>query len=69
MEEHRLRMFENRVLRALGPKWDEVTEGWRKLHKKEIRDLYTSPNIIRVFMSMRIRWAGHEGRMGEKRNE
>jgi hypothetical protein len=48
-EEHRLRAFENRVLRRIfGPKTDEVTEEWRKLHNEELRNLYTSPNIIRI---------------------
>jgi hypothetical protein len=49
-EEHRLRVFENRVLRRIcGPKRDEVTEEWIKLHNEELRDLYSSPNIIRIF--------------------
>jgi hypothetical protein len=60
-EEHRLRVFENRVLRRIfGPKRDEVTGGWRKLHN----DLYSSPNIIRMIKSRRMRWAGHVARMG-----
>jgi hypothetical protein len=68
-EEHRLRMFENRVLkRIFGPKRDEVTSEWRKLHNEELRDLYSSPSIIRIIMSRRMRWAGHVARMGEKRN-
>jgi hypothetical protein len=63
-EEHKLRMFENRVLRRIfGPKRDEVTGGWRKLHNEELHNLYSSPYIIRV-----MRWAGHVARMGEKRN-
>jgi hypothetical protein len=67
-EEHRLRVFENRVLRRIfGPKRDEVTEKWRKLHNEELRDLYSSPSIIRIFKSRRMRWAGHVARM-EKRN-
>jgi hypothetical protein len=66
-EEHRLRVFENRVLRRIfGPKRDEVTEEWRKLHNKELRDLYSSPNIIRIIKSRRMRWAGHVARMGRR---
>jgi hypothetical protein len=62
-EEHRLRVLENKVLRRIfGPKRDEVTGGWRKL------DLYSSPSIIRIIKSRRMRWAGHVARMGEKRN-
>jgi len=45
-EDHRLRVFENRVLRRIGPKRDEVTKEWRKLHNKELNDLYSSPNIV-----------------------
>jgi hypothetical protein len=68
-EEHRLRVFENKVLRRIfGPKRDEVTGGWRKLHKEELRDLYSSPSIIRIIKSRRMKWAGHVTRMGEKRN-
>jgi hypothetical protein len=59
-EEHRLRVFENRVLRRIfGPKRDEVTGDWRKLHNKELHSLYYSPNTIRMIKSRRIRWAGH----------
>jgi hypothetical protein len=62
-------VFENRFLRRMfGPKRDEVTGEWRKLRNKELRDLYSSPSIIRIINSRRIRWAGHIGRMGEKRN-
>ena len=67
-EERRLRVFENRVLRRIfGPKRDEVTGEWRKLHNEELNDLYSSPNIVWVIKSRRIRWAGHIARMGEKR--
>jgi hypothetical protein len=66
----RLRVFENRVLRRriFGPKRDEVTGELRNLHNEEIRDLYSSPSIIRIIKSRRIRWAGHVEEMGEKRN-
>jgi hypothetical protein len=68
-EEHRLRVFENRVLRRIfGPKRDEVTGEWIKLHNEELRDLYSSASIIRIIKSRRMRWAGHVARMGEKRN-
>jgi hypothetical protein len=62
-------VFENRVLRRIfGPKRDEATEEWRRLHKEELNDLlYSSPNIIRVIKSRRMRWAEHVARMGEKR--
>jgi hypothetical protein len=67
-EEHRLMVFENMVLRRIfGPKRDEVTEEWRRLHNEEFNDLYSSPNIIRVIKSRRMRWAGHIARMGEGR--
>jgi hypothetical protein len=66
-EEHRLRVFENTVLRRIfGPKKDEVTGEWRKLHNEEPHNLYSSP--IRMIKSRRMRWAGHVARMGEKRN-
>jgi hypothetical protein len=59
-EEHRLRVFENRVLRLIfGPKRAEVTGEWRKLHNEELRDLYFSPSIIRIIKSRRMRWVGH----------
>jgi len=67
-EECRLRVFENRMLRRIfGPKRDEVTREWRKLHNEELNDLYFSSNIVRVIKSRRIRWAGHVARMGERR--
>jgi hypothetical protein len=62
-------VFENRVLRRIfGPKKDEVTGEWRKLHDEELRDLYSSPSIIRIIKSKRMRWAGLVARMGKKRN-
>jgi hypothetical protein len=65
-ELYRLRIFENRVLRRIfGPKRDEVTGEWRKLHNEELHDLYSLPNIIRIIKSMRMRWVGHAARMGE----
>jgi hypothetical protein len=68
-EEYRLRVFENKVLRRIfGPKRDEVTEEWRKLHNEELHNLYSSPDIIRQVRSRRMRWAGHVARMGEERN-
>ena len=67
-EEHRLRVFENRVLRRVfGPKRDDVTGEWRKLHNEELSDLYSLPNIVRVVKSRRMIWAGHVARMGEGR--
>jgi hypothetical protein len=68
-EGYRLRVFENKVLRRIfGPKRDEVTGEWRKLHNEDLRDLYSSPSIIRIIKSRRMRRAGHVARMGEKRN-
>jgi hypothetical protein len=61
-------VFENRVLRKVfGPRRDEVTGEWRKLHKAELNDLYSLPNIVRVVKSSRMRWAGHVARMGAER--
>ncbi|KAJ4447111.1 hypothetical protein ANN_09111 [Periplaneta americana] len=68
-EEHRLRVFENKVLRKIfGAKQDEVTGEWRNLHNTELHALYSSPDIIRNIKSRRLRWAGHVPRMGESRN-
>jgi hypothetical protein len=68
-EEHRLRVFENKVLRRIsGPKRDEVTGGWRKLHNEELHDLYSSPSIIRMIKSRRMRWTWHVAQMGESKN-
>jgi hypothetical protein len=69
-EEHRLRLYENRVLRRIfGPKRGEGTGGWRKLHNEELHKLYSSPNIIRVIMSRSMTWEAYVARMGEKGNE
>jgi hypothetical protein len=66
-EEHRLRVFENRVLRRIfGPKRDEVKGGWRKLHNEELHDLYSSRSIIRIMKSRRMRREGHVARMGRR---
>ena len=66
-EDRRLRVFENRVLRRIfGPKRDEVTREWRKLHNEELNDLYSSPNIIQVIKLRRMRWAGHVAYIGER---
>jgi hypothetical protein len=54
--------------RIFGPKRDEMTGDWRKLHNEEIYNLYSSPIIIRIIKTRRMRWAGHVARMGEKRN-
>jgi hypothetical protein len=62
-------VIENRVLRRIfGPKRDEVTGEWRKLHNEELQDFYSPPSIIRIIKLRRMRWAGHVARMGEKRN-
>ena len=67
-EERRLRVFENRVLRRIfGPKRNEVTGEWRKLHIEELSDLYSLPNNVRVVKSRRMRWVGHVARMGQGR--
>jgi hypothetical protein len=62
-----LRAFENRALRRIfGPKRDEVTGVWRKLHNEDLNNLYSSPSIIRMIKSRRMRWAGHIARMGRR---
>ena len=67
-EERKLRVFENMVLRRIfGPRRDEVTGEWRTTHNEELNDLYSSPNIVRVIKSRRMRWAGHVARMGVER--
>ena len=67
-EERRLKVFEKRALRRVfGPKRDEVTGEWRKLHNAELSDLYSSPNIVRMVKSRRMRWAGHVALVGEVR--
>jgi hypothetical protein len=66
-EEHKLRVFENWMLkRIFGPKRDGVKGGWRKLHNEELHNLYASPSIIRIIKSRRMRWAGHVARMGRR---
>jgi hypothetical protein len=63
-----MRVFENRVLRRIfGPKREEVTREWRKLHSEKFHNLYSSPNIIRQIISRIMRWAAHVARMGEER--
>jgi len=66
-EERRPRVFENRVLsRIFGPKRDEVTGEWRKIHNEELNDMYSSLSIVRVIKSRRMRWTGHVARTGER---
>jgi hypothetical protein len=66
-EEHKLRLFENRVLRRIyGPKRNEVLGGWRKLHNEELHNLHFSPNIVRMIKPRRVRLAGHVARMGRR---
>jgi len=65
-DERNLRVYENRVLRRIfGPRREEITGERRRLHNEELNDLYSSPNIVRVIKSRRMRWAGHVARMGE----
>jgi hypothetical protein len=66
-EERRLRVFENRMMRIFGPKRDEVTGEWRKLHNEGLNDLYSLPNLARVTNSRGMRWVGHVACMGERR--
>ena len=67
-EERKLRVFENMVLRRIfGPRRDAVTGKWRRLYKEELNNLYSSPNIVQVMKSRRMRWAGHVARMAEER--
>jgi hypothetical protein len=68
LDERRLRVFENRVLRrTFGHKRDEVTGEWRKLHYEELYAVYSSPNINQMIKSIRVRWTGHVAHMGEQR--
>jgi hypothetical protein len=67
-EERRLRVFQNRVLRRIfGPKRDELTGEWGKLHIEELNDLYSAPNIVQMIKSRRIRWVGHVARLWKRR--
>ena len=67
-EDRKLEVFENMVLRRIfGPRRDEATGKWRRLHNEELNDLYSWPNIVRVIKSRRMRWTGHVARMGEER--
>ena len=65
-EKHRLRVSENRMLRILGSKREEVTGEWRKLHNEELNDLYSSPNTVRLKKLRRMRWVGHVARIEER---
>jgi hypothetical protein len=67
-EEHRLRVFENMMLRRIFGLKREVTGGWRKLHNEELRNLYSSPSVIRMTKPRNIRWIKHVARIEEKRN-
>jgi hypothetical protein len=67
-KEHGMRVFENRVLRIFGPKRNEAVRGWKKLCNEELHSMYSSPNVIRMIKSRRMRWAGHVTHMKEKRN-
>jgi hypothetical protein len=67
IEVHRLRAFEDRVLRStFGPKRDELTGGWKELHYGELHNLHSSPSKIRIIKSRRMKWAGHVAQMGMK---
>ena len=65
----RLRCILNCIIYSFGPRRDELTGEWRRLHDEELNDLYSSPNIVRVIKSRRMRWAGHVARVGEERGE
>jgi hypothetical protein len=68
-EEHRLRVIENRVLRRIfGREREEVTGVWKRLHNEKLRNMYASPNIIRVIKSSRIKWPGKVERIGKMKN-